>query len=407
MPDKKRFSPSRLTTNGRFGLERENLRINPDGSLALTPHPEAFGDKLTNPEITTDFSESQVEIVTPVSSSIPEMMLHLDCLTAKVVKGIGTELLWPLSSTPAILPPEEQIPIADFGPDGRDKNDYRIYLSKKYGRYKQLYCGIHFNFSFLQEELSEFLTDQSMVNRFYLHLTAQAMRYRFFLVHLLSASPVKKDDGFYRSIRLGKQGYQNTRPIFLDYTDADFYVKSLSSYIKKGTIEGARELYQHVRIKGKGFEDPDSPPAASRVELRIPDLNPLYPGGINPDDLYLMHLYLMWAVQKEDLPFDAESQKEARFLCDQAAMMDVSDELSVQMNQMFDQLYTFLSQSDLPKIYSDALDHAKQRWLNPELRYAEQIAARTQNGKDMNEAVFLAKKMKETYMKMADSPCVP
>ena len=32
-----------------FGIEREGLRITPQGELALTPHPEAFGDKLNNP----------------------------------------------------------------------------------------------------------------------------------------------------------------------------------------------------------------------------------------------------------------------------------------------------------------------------------------------------------------------
>ena len=49
---------------GCFGLEKENVRVNQDGTLALTPHPAVFGDKGKHPYITTDFSESQVEMIT-------------------------------------------------------------------------------------------------------------------------------------------------------------------------------------------------------------------------------------------------------------------------------------------------------------------------------------------------------
>ncbi len=61
---KKNYRQVPMTEKGFFGFERENLRIRPDGSLALTPHPASLGDKRTNKEITTDFSESQIEIVT-------------------------------------------------------------------------------------------------------------------------------------------------------------------------------------------------------------------------------------------------------------------------------------------------------------------------------------------------------
>ncbi|GGL50130.1 glutathione synthase [Sporolactobacillus putidus] len=393
MPDKDKLFFFHLTTKGRFGLERENLRINPDGSLALTPHPAAFGDKLTNPEITTDFSESQIEMITPVSDSIPDLLFHEECLTKKVYKGIGSELLWPLSSPPDSLPPEDQIPIADFGPAGKDKNDYRTYLSKKYGRHKQLYCGIHFNFSFAGEDFK----DAEARNQFYLNLAAQAMRYRFFLVHLLSASPEEQGGIYYRSARLSACGYQNTQPVYLDYSSPSDYLGSLSSAVKAGLIEGPRELYQLVRIKGKGFEDLTQQPEASRIELRIPDLNPLFTWSINPDDLYLMHLYLMWAAQKEDEPFDRESQKSANQLSDEAALMAVSDPFADQMNRIFNQLGAFTQQKSLPDAYVQALNHAEERWLNAASGYAERIAGRLQ--KSGNEGLNWSRQMKETYLK--------
>lgn len=403
MADQNWHSPY-LTTGGRFGLERENLRVQADGSLALTPHPAAFGDKLTNPEITTDFSESQVEIVTPTAASIPEALSHLHCLSEKVCHGIGPELLWPFSIPPDPLPPEDQIPIADFGPDGKDKSDYRVYLSKKYGRYKQLYCGLHFNFSFCEKTAG--WRDREALNDFYLHLTAQAMRYRFFLVHLLAASPATDDDDVYRSLRLSIHGYRNPEPIYLDYTDTARYLASLSSSIDNERIEGPRELYQQVRIKGDGFENLLLAPKASRVELRIPDLNPLYTCGINPDDLYLMHLYLIWAAHTDDGPFDRAAQKRADGLADQAALMKVSDALAEQMEQVFDRLNQFLSAAALPERYGQALHQARARWLHPELRYAEKINALLHQTTFMDEGLRLANQMKHFYLNTAHCPCL-
>lgn len=64
--------PSSEILAGLFGIEWEALRVKSDGKLALSPHPEVFGDKLKNPVITTDFSESQIEIITPTYNTIDE-----------------------------------------------------------------------------------------------------------------------------------------------------------------------------------------------------------------------------------------------------------------------------------------------------------------------------------------------
>jgi gamma-glutamylcysteine synthetase len=46
------------------GLERETLRVNADGSLATTGHPEVLGSALTHKWITTDFAEALLEFIT-------------------------------------------------------------------------------------------------------------------------------------------------------------------------------------------------------------------------------------------------------------------------------------------------------------------------------------------------------
>ena len=61
--------PRDVLTGLRRGIEKESLRVRPDGALALTPHPARSGSALTHPHITTDFSESQLELITGVHAS--------------------------------------------------------------------------------------------------------------------------------------------------------------------------------------------------------------------------------------------------------------------------------------------------------------------------------------------------
>lgn len=133
--------------SGHFGLEKENIRVTSDGKLALTPHPAIFGPKEDNPYIKTDFSESQIEMITPVTDSIDAVYEWLENLHNIVSLRSESELLWP-SSNPPILPAEEDIPIAEYKtPDSPDRK-YREHLAKGYGKKIQLLSGIHYNFSF-------------------------------------------------------------------------------------------------------------------------------------------------------------------------------------------------------------------------------------------------------------------
>ena len=65
---------------GNFGIERETLRVNEDGKLALTKHPEVFECKITHPYITTDFSESQIELITPTLHTLEEVYSFLNSI---------------------------------------------------------------------------------------------------------------------------------------------------------------------------------------------------------------------------------------------------------------------------------------------------------------------------------------
>src|SRR5690606_28968491 len=101
----------------RRGLEKESLRALPDGKLALTPHPVALGSALTHPHITTDYSESQIELITGVHASVESCLAELGDVhqfVARTLQAQGGERLW-VSSMPCGLPPDETIPIGHYG----------------------------------------------------------------------------------------------------------------------------------------------------------------------------------------------------------------------------------------------------------------------------------------------------
>ena len=92
------------------GIEKESLRITPNGTLSPLPHPERLGSALRHPFITTDFSEAQLELITGISQSADDCIDELTNIHRVIYKEIGEELLWG-ASMPCILDNDTRIPI--------------------------------------------------------------------------------------------------------------------------------------------------------------------------------------------------------------------------------------------------------------------------------------------------------
>ncbi len=108
-----RLTPS-LLADLRRGPEKESLRVAPDGTLAMTPHPAALGSPLTHPAITTDFCEAHPELVTGVHRSIAAALDELTDLHRFLLANISDELLW-CASMLCRLPADDAIPVAQYG----------------------------------------------------------------------------------------------------------------------------------------------------------------------------------------------------------------------------------------------------------------------------------------------------
>ena len=96
-----------LTFN--HGIEREALRVTRAGSLAATAHPGFLGSKLTHPLVTTDFSEAQLELITPVHASPADALKQLEDIHRYIYSGLSDEILWS-ASMPCVLRNDDDIP---------------------------------------------------------------------------------------------------------------------------------------------------------------------------------------------------------------------------------------------------------------------------------------------------------
>src|SRR5579863_9385730 len=138
-----------ILQGGRKGVEKESLRVLPRGTLSYSPHPSVLGSALTNEHITTDFSESLIELVTPAFTHTWELLQYLLDLHQFVYRHLGDELLW-ATSMPCAIDGDADIPLAQYGSShvGRMKTVYRNGLGLRYGRMMQAISGVHFNYSF-------------------------------------------------------------------------------------------------------------------------------------------------------------------------------------------------------------------------------------------------------------------
>jgi len=313
---------------GEFALERENIRVDSNGYMVDTEHPKIFGSKNDNIYIKTDFAESQIELITPVFKSIEGAYNFMDNLQKIVSLNLDNEYLW-VQSNPPILPLDENdITIAQYGDE---RTDYREYLAKKYGTRKSVLSGMHFNFSFQRSALKSLCKtlDHDKVLALYLKLNKYITKYNWLFVYLTGASPKfhesfkdkqgKPNRDTFFSCRNSEYGYKNLKDYILDYTSVENYTNSINKLIEQGEIAKASELYMPARLK-EGYRICNGDSKVPYIELRFIDLNPLYPLGVNKNDLHLIHLMLVYFAMQDDFNFDEEMQRRAYHNRNQVAL---------------------------------------------------------------------------------------
>jgi glutamate--cysteine ligase len=351
----------RFLSEGSRGLERESLRVNPDGRIAQSPHPVGLGSALTNPHVTTDYAEALTELVTPTFHSNAALLQYLVDLHQFVYRQIGEELLW-ATSMPCALHGDAEVPIARYGNShqGLLKSIYRHGLLIRYGGIMQAISGVHFNYSFPQQFWPLYAqvcqshdAGKDFVSARYFDMLRNYRRHGWIVSYLFGVSPALcksflrgradhqleplGNDSFIgpyaTSLRMSDIGYRNRGqsevPVSVNHIDE--YLRDLRRAVstphppfqKLGVkVDGEyrqlsgnllqieNEYYSYVRPKRAPRAGERTTHALARggveyVEVRALDNSAFDPVGVNLRKLYFLEAFVQLLLLKASPPIDA------------------------------------------------------------------------------------------------------
>jgi len=352
-----------VLTGGLKGVEREALRVRPDGHIAQTPHPRALGSALTHPHVTTDYSEALIELVTPPFQQAWELQQYLCDIHQFVYRHLGDELLW-VTSMPCVLGGDAEIPIADYGSSniGRMKHVYRVGLGLRYGRVMQAISGVHFNYSFpgqfwpVLEAVDESqVVGQAFMDDAYFALLRNYRRFGWLILYLFGVSPAvcrsffagrdipagiePMGKGtlvapFATSLRMSDLGYRNKSQagVHVSVNSLQEYVRDLSRLISTphpeyeahgvvvdgewrqlnaNLLQIENEYYSFIRPKRVAYSGERPTRALLRsgvqyVELRSLDVGAYDPVGVNQRKLCFLEAFAALCLLRDSPPLSAE-----------------------------------------------------------------------------------------------------
>ena len=411
---------------GSFGIEWESLRAKGDGELSLTPHPAIFGDKLTNPLVTTDFSESQIESITPAFKTIDEAFDTFSLLSDLVNASLPSdEYLW-FQSIPCILPYVDEIPIAQYTEAGEDSQKYRVK--------KQMISGVHFNFSFSDDFLEKLysfedsqITFKEFKNEVYLKIARNYLRYCWLIIYLTGCSigshktfsndciylmDAKDDYGsFYStkgpSFRNASCGYKNLIELYPSYDSIDEFARDINEFIGNGDLSEAKELYTQIRLKPKNPKDllnSLTDDGIEYIEIRTLDINPFYKCGLVKHDMKFLHLFLIYMLIKDDSDYNAW-QKEAkineenvaeRAYVDSMRLLKDGEEVTLKSwaSEIINEMFGMCEVLGIEENHT--LNLMLNRVANPDLTYGKRLLELIKNEGYINTHVKLSKNNKKT-----------
>jgi glutamate--cysteine ligase len=348
---------------GLKGLEKESLRVTPDGRISQARHPESLGSALTNEVITTDYSEALIELVTPPFRESWELLQYLCDLHQFVYRHLGDELLW-ATSMPCVLNGDASIPIARYGSSNvaRMKEAYREGLGHRYGRVMQAISGVHFNYSLpekfwpvFESLLESRVTGQAFSSDQYFSVLRNYRRYGWLVLYLFGNSPAfcssflggrphdlkeLRPGTLYApdatSLRMSDLGYRNKNQagVSISVNSLDEYLRDLNravniphpEYERIGVkVDGQyrqlnanllqieNEYYSFIRPKrvARSGERPSQALARAGVqyvEVRALDVSAFDPVGVNQNKLRFLEAFVLLCVLKDSQPISPAEQ---------------------------------------------------------------------------------------------------
>ncbi|MFZ0445623.1 MAG: bifunctional glutamate--cysteine ligase GshA/glutathione synthetase GshB, partial [Bacillus sp. (in: firmicutes)] len=400
----------------RYGIEKESQRVDLSGNLAETDQPKSIALRDDHPYIQRDFSETQMELITPVTETLEDLFTYLAAIHDVAYRSMGNnEMLWPLSMPPQLPEKEEDIVIAKL--KSAENVLYRQKLSDSYGRRKQMVCGIHFNFEFDDELIQALFNAQSEIKDYhhfktelYLKVSRNFIHYRWLVTYFYGASPSSEKNFFeentlngpVRSIRSSKFGYTNSDDVQVSYSSIQNYLSDLSLMVKKGLLSEEKEFYSAVRLRGGHHVSDLENHGIRYIELREIDLNPFETYGISYEQAEFIHLFLIYLLWKDEGGNCDEWVNMGDKYNDLVALEHplAHTQFEEDAKQMVDEMEHLAETLDLT--ISDTLFvHLREMLMDPSKTLAGRLYKESEKSSQGQVATYIAK---ENYEKIWDKP---
>ena len=348
---------------GLKGVEKESLRVTPEGRISTRPHPRGLGSPLTNEHITTDYSEALLELVTPAFTETWELLQYLCDIHQFTYRHLGDELLW-ATSMPCAINGDASIPIAQYGSSnvGRMKTVYRNGLGLRYGRVMQAISGVHYNYSFpahfwpiLQDLTHTRRGGADFISDRYFSLLRNYRRHGWLVLYLFGVSPavcrtfLTGPDSdlkeltrgtlyapYATSLRMSDLGYRNKSQagVNISVNSLEDYIADLSRAIStphppyaelgvnvdgeyrqlnSNLLQIENEYYSFIRPK-RIARSGERPTKALRragveyVEVRALDVSAFDPVGVNQNKMRFLEAFLAYCILKDSPPIERDEQ---------------------------------------------------------------------------------------------------
>ncbi|HFR3976168.1 TPA: bifunctional glutamate--cysteine ligase GshA/glutathione synthetase GshB [Streptococcus suis] len=386
-----KLSPNSPILQATFGIERESLRINSDNRVAQTPHPESLGSRSFHPYIQTDYSEPQLELITPVAHSTKEARRFLGAITDVAMRSMEkTEYLWPLSMPPVIS--ADEIQIAQLESDY--EYQYRVGLAERYGKLLQSMSGIHYNFE-LGKDLTQQLFEASdyddlitFKNALYLKLAQNFLRYRWLLTYLYGASSLAEkgfltdEIGCVRSIRNSNYGYVNAPDVHISFSSLEQYVTDIEQAVASGQLSAEKEFYSAVRLRGAKTSRDFLTKGITYLEFRNFDLNPFEPLAISQETLDTTHLFALALLWLDDTEQVDEELAQAADLNNRIALSHPHTRLPAEADAspILTAMKAIVQHFGLDDYYSQLIAQVEAALQDPRLTLSGKIAEQVEDG---------------------------
>ncbi len=449
-----------------IGFEKESLRVE-DYHISNSPHPISLGSAMSNKYITTDFSEAQLELITPPLIGNKNCIEILDNIHHFVSRNIDNQILWPFSMPPHIRS-DDDIPIALYGSshEGRFKHVYRVGLANRYGRSMQSISGFHFNYS-LPRNLWNYSNSKDQIkldklrNYSYFNILRNIHKMNWLLLYLFGASPViekslinkeessfeRLDENFYllphaTSLRMSEYGYSN-----LDRRNIPISINSMSEYIfdLRNAASTEDKKYLHFEIdqdnqlnsnilqieaeyyavaRAKSSSNESKRPSTNLenggvdfIEIRSLDLNPFSRVGIDEEAILFIEIFMIYCFILESEPIsnshlesiNRNDLKVSKFGREPNLCLERDKKqalMSDWANEILERMIPFAEQlNDKHNSYTKTIEAMQQRIDSPEETLSAKIINELQskNYSYSQLGYSLGKKYKDIYAKRSVS----